>query len=222
MSDYPLGNRDRGRVRPSSSTRLVGAMFVGVVAGAIAAFVVPWQAAPLIGWGVGSVLWLGPIWVKILRLDAVGTSEHATSEDPTRALSDFVLLAASIASLVAIALVTIKAAHAHGGTKTLLVWVAIGSVVVSWAVVHTVFTLRYAALYYTGPDGGIDFNEDDKPSYHDFAYVAFTIGMTYQVSDTDLTTKEVRHTALRHAMLSYLLGTVIIAATINLVAGLVK
>ncbi len=77
-------------------------------------------------------------------------------------------------------------------------------------------------LYYSGPDGGIDFNEDDKPCYADFAYLAFTIGMTYQVSDTDLTTKEIRHTALRHALLSYLFGTVIIAATINLAAGLVK
>ena len=91
---------------------------------------------------------------------------------------------------------------------------------VSWGVVHTVFTLRYAALYYHGEDGGVDFNEDDKPCYRDFAYLAFTIGMTYQVSDTDLTSKAVRHTALRHALLSYLLGTVIIAATINLAAGL--
>lgn len=222
MSDYPPGNRKRARMRRSASTRLVGAICVGALAGAVSALAVPWQAAPLIGWGVASILWFGPIWVRILRLDAVDTSEHATSEDPTRALSDFVLLAASIVSLVAIALVTIKAAHAHGGTKALLVGVAIGSVIASWAVVHTVFTLRYAALYYTGVDGGIDFNEDDKPSYRDFAYLAFTIGMTYQVSDTDLTSKEVRHTALRHAMLSYLLGTVIIAATINLVAGLVK
>jgi uncharacterized membrane protein len=222
MSDYPPGPPKRVRRQLSASTRLIVAFSFGALAGAIASFAVPWQAAPLIGWGVASVLWFGPTWVKILRFDAVETSEQATLEDPTRALADFVLLAASIASLVAIALVTVKAARAHGGAKALLVTVAIGSVVASWAVVHTVFTLRYAALYYTGVDGGIDFNEDDKPSYHDFAYLAFTIGMTYQVSDTDLTTKEVRHTALRHAMLSYLLGTVIIAATINLVAGLVK
>jgi uncharacterized membrane protein len=98
----------------------------------------------------------------------------------------------------------------------------VGAIVSSWGVVHTVFTLRYAALYYRGPDGGVNFNEDDQPTYVDFAYLAFTIGMTYQVSDTNLTTKEIRHTALRHALLSYLFGTVIIAATINLAAGLVK
>jgi uncharacterized membrane protein len=82
--------------------------------------------------------------------------------------------------------------------------------------------LRYARLYYTGPDGGIDFNEDGRPQYSDFAYLAFTIGMTFQASDTDLTTKEIRATALPHALLAYLFGAIIIATTINLLAGLAK
>jgi uncharacterized membrane protein len=89
-------------------------------------------------------------------------------------------------------------------------------------VVHTVFTLRYAALYYRQAEHGVDFNESDRPVYADFGYMAFTIGMTYQVSDTDLTTKGMRHAALRHALLSHALGTVIIAATINLAARLGK
>ena len=103
-----------------------------------------------------------------------------------------------------------------------LIGSGIATIVVSWAIVHTIFTLRYAALYYAGPRGCVDFNEDDDPCYADFAYLAFTIGMTYQVSDTDLTSKAIRHTALRHAMLSYLFGTVIIAATINLALSQVQ
>jgi uncharacterized membrane protein len=95
-------------------------------------------------------------------------------------------------------------------------------VVLSWTVVHTVFALRYASLYYHGTDGGLDFNQDTPPRFSDFAYVAFTIGMTFQVSDTELTTPEVRGTALRHALLSYLFGSVILAATINLIAGLAR
>ena len=79
----------------------------------------------------------------------------------------------------------------------------VGSVALAWASVHTVFTTRYARIYYTGPDEGVDFNEDDPPRYSDFAYLAFTIGMTFQVSDTDLKTKEVRATAFKHALLSY-------------------
>jgi uncharacterized membrane protein len=69
--------------------------------------------------------------------------------------------------------------------------------------------------------GGIDFNQDERPSYVDFGYLALTIGMTFQVSDTDLQRPAIRVTALRHALLSYLFGAVILAATINLVAGLV-
>ncbi len=92
----------------------------------------------------------------------------------------------------------------------------------SWAAVHTVFTLRYASLYHL-EGGGIDFTEGDRlPDYRDFAYVAFTIGMTFQVSDTDLTSFTIRRTALRHALLAYLFGIVIVAITINVVAGLLK
>jgi uncharacterized membrane protein len=96
------------------------------------------------------------------------------------------------------------------------------SVVLSWTVVHTVFTVRYARLYYTGPDGGIDFNQEDPPRYSNFAYLAFTVGMTFQVSDTELQTPEIRSVALRQALLSYLLGAVILATAINLVAGLLR
>lgn len=91
---------------------------------------------------------------------------------------------------------------------------------VSWLTVHTIFTLRYALLYYTEPEGGVDFNQQDRPTYRDFAYVAMTIGMTFQVSDTNLKSTEVRSTALRHALLSYLFGSIILAAAVNLVAGL--
>ena len=117
----------------------------------------------------------------------------------------------------------VKASGAHRGAKALLTVVAVVSVFLSWAVVHKTFTLRYARLFFTGPQGGIDFHDGHKDaSYLDFAYVAFTIGMTYQVSDTDLTNRQIRSAALRHALLSYLFGTVIIAMTINVIAGLAK
>jgi uncharacterized membrane protein len=96
------------------------------------------------------------------------------------------------------------------------------SVVLAWVVVHTIFTLRYARIYYGGPDGGVDFNEKAAPDYADFAYLAFTIGMTFQVSDTDLTSKAMRRTALRHALISYLFGAVIIGLIINVVASLLQ
>jgi uncharacterized membrane protein len=220
--DYPPPEAQSNKRPPRALSRLAAAAAAGAIAGAVAALTEPWQTIPLATWDAAALIWVASVWLGIWGLDAVATSAHATSEDPSRAGSDVALLSASVASLVAVVLGIVKAGHAQGSDKLILLGGGILTIVVSWGVVHTLFTLRYAALYYTGPDGGVDFNEDDKPSYLDFAYLAFTIGMTYQVSDTDLTTKEIRHTALRHALLSYLFGTVIIAATINLAAGLVK
>jgi uncharacterized membrane protein len=100
------------------------------------------------------------------------------------------------------------------------VGLGVASVVLSWALVHTLYTLRYAALYYGEPAGGIDFTSAEPPTYRDFAYLSFTIGMTFQVSDTPVQSPVMRRTVLRHALLSYLFGTGILATTINLVASL--
>ena len=97
---------------------------------------------------------------------------------------------------------------------------SVASVVLAWVSVHTVYTTRYAGLYYTSPPGGIEFNEDDPPQYSDFVYLAFTVGMAFQVSDTAFTNKDIRKAALRHSLLSYVFGAVILAGTINLIAGL--
>jgi len=126
-----------------------------------------------------------------------------------------VVLMAAVASLAAVAVLLLEP-----GEKDAQAALTIGSVALAWASVHTVFTTRYARIYYTGPDEGVDFNENEPPCYSDFAYLTFTIGMTFQVSDTDLKTKEIRATALKHGLLSYLFGAVIIAAMINLLVSL--
>jgi uncharacterized membrane protein len=223
MADYPPPGLPPVS-HHAATVRVLVALSVGVVAGAIAAGFVAWEAAPLVGWDAATLTWVVWMWFTILHFDAVTTSLHATREDPGRAVVDALLLGASVASLVAVGLVVAKAAGSHGDQKAMLLVISMLSVIGSWAVVHTLFTLRYAAIYYRGPDGGIDFNETEgsKPSYADFAYLAFTIGMTYQVSDTNLTDGLVRRTALRHALLSYVFGTVIIAAAINLAAGLAR
>ncbi len=92
------------------------------------------------------------------------------------------------------------------GEAEVAVAVGIGIVTAVWLVVHTVFTVRYARLHYLNGSSGIDFNQDEQPTHVDFAYLAFTIGMTYQVSDTDLKARTIRGTALRQALLSFVLG----------------
>ncbi len=130
------------------------------------------------------------------------------------------MLTAGVAVLAAVGLLLDRAGAATGGTKAYLISLGVVSVALSWALVHVTFTLRYARAYYGQPEGGIDFNEDDPPNYLDFAYLAVTIGMTFQVSDTNLTSKEMRRIALAHALLSYLFGAVIVALVINVVSSL--
>jgi uncharacterized membrane protein len=135
-------------------------------------------------------------------------------------MTEVLVILASVASLAGVGYLLVSAS-AKGGQADIAAGVGIGIVVTAWLVVHTVFTLRYARLYYVIDAGGIDFNQgDEPPAYVDFAYLAFTIGMTYQVSDTDLKTRTIRATALRQALLSYVFGAVVLAITVNLVAGL--
>jgi uncharacterized membrane protein len=129
------------------------------------------------------------------------------------------MLLASVASLAGVVYL-LAARSGSGADEALSAGLGIASVVAAWVVVHVVYTLRYALLYYSDHPGGIDFNQSDGPAYVDFAYLAFTLGMTYQVSDTNLQTRAIRTTALRHALLSYVLGAVVLATVVNLVAGL--
>jgi uncharacterized membrane protein len=98
------------------------------------------------------------------------------------------------------------------------------TVVLSWTVINTVYTLRYADENFRSTPAGIAFGGGDghQPGYRDFAYVAFTIGMCYQVSDTVLRDPGVRRAALTHALVSYLFGVVIIAGSVNLISGLFR
>ena len=195
---------------------------VGLSTGITSAIFVPWQAATLLGWDAAAVLFVTWVWATIAGLDGSGTSRIATREDPSARVADSVIVVAGVACLGAVGLVLIKASTSTGGGKALLIAIGVLSVALSWAALHTVFTLRYARLYYTGKVGGINFNEEGEPDYLDFAYVAFTIGLTFQVSDTNISNKPMRRTALRHALLSFLFGAIIIGLTINVVASLLK
>jgi len=200
--------------------RVLLALAVGLASGVVAAILLPWQGAVLLGWDLAAILYIVRVWTRVLPMSASACSEDAVREDPSYALAESVILVAAIVELASVGLILIKVANAHGGMKAFLLTIGVISVVLAWGAVHTMFTLRYARIYYTGTDGGVDFNEKSPPEYADFAYLAFTIGMTFQVSDTNLTSKAMRRTALRHALISYLFGAVIIGLIINVVASL--
>jgi uncharacterized membrane protein len=206
----------------SARTHLAVSLGTAIVAGVVAGVLGAGRAAPLIGWDALAVVYCGWVWSTVWGLDAESTAGHANRENPSRDQADLVLLGAAVASLVAVGVVLFGAGAANGAAKYLEAGLALASVFVTWTLVHTIFTLKYARLYYSGQVGGISFNGDDAPQYSDFAYLAFTIGMTFQVSDTNIGSKEIRRTALRHAWLSFPLGAVIIATSINLVSGLAR
>lgn len=203
-----------------AAARLAVATAAGAVAGVGAALVAPWEAAPLIGWTIAAGVWTGWLWSAVGGFDAATTRAYATQEEPSRGQVDMTLLSACLVSLAAVALVIARAHQSSGAAKFLLGGLALVSVMSSWAVIHSVFALRYAALYYAGDPGGIDFHDEQPPRYSDFAYLAFTVGMTYQVSDTELNAGSVRAAVLRQGLLAYMFGVVIIASVINLFAGL--
>ncbi len=201
-------------------TRVAVAAGAGIAAAFLTALVGGGEYAASVGWVAAATVFLGWTWAAIAPMDAAQTAAHATREDPSKRVTLLLVLGAAVASLAGVAFLLVQASSDKGATQGLAAGLGVLSVAVSWLVLHTLFTLRYALLYYTGNNGGIDFNQKAAPRYTDFAYLAFTIGMTFQVSDTDLSTHTIRATALRHALLAYLFGSLILAATVNLVASL--
>ena len=203
----------------SARTKVFVAALTGILVAFASAMLTSWRQAPLIGWDAAALVFIIWIWSSVWPMTEKDTASHALREDPSRTAADVVLLVASVASLAAIVLVLVQAGNSHGAVRLWQIALGAASVVISWTVLHTIYALRYAELYYRDEPGGVDFQGSKEPSYKDFAYLAFTMGMTFQVSDTGFQSTEFRVTALRHALISYLFGTIIVATTINLIAG---
>jgi len=218
-SQTGFGERMR---RSSAGVRVACALPAGAVVGAVVALFMPPSASILLGWDVAVLIYLAWTWGAVRGLDPGLTAQLAKRENPSTAVADLVVIGAGTAMLAAVGFALLKAGEATGGTEAYLVTLGVVSVVLSWTVVHTVFALRYARAYYSDPVGGIDFNEDEPPNYIDFGYYSFVIGMTFQVADTNITSRAIRRATLHHALLSYLFGSVLLGLVINVVATLLK
>jgi uncharacterized membrane protein len=214
-----MDGEQRPRDNRASMARTATMLACGVAATLVLWPLRGWVFALIGGWGVCCAVYVVWVWIVIGRADEERTRELASRQDPARTTSDALLLVAAVASLVALVVVSIQS-KSGGVDKGLAAGVGFASVLVSWIFIHTLYTLRYAALYYSDASGPIDFHQKTPPRYWDFAYVAFTIGATFQVSDTNLKSSAVRAVALRHALLSYLFGAVILAGAVNVVSSL--
>jgi len=204
----------------SASTRLIYAIVLGTLV---------WIAMPvkyslttraLVASDVASLFMLAVALLIILRADAAETRRRAAAFDPGRGVVWAIVILASVLGLVASAVVVRQGKSTASFEGQLHLVLCFASVVIAWVLTHSSFTLRYAHLYYRGEGkGGISFPGDEDPDDSDFAYFSFTIGMTFQVSDTNITSREIRRTVLRHGLLSFLFNTVIVALALNLVIG---
>ncbi len=206
----------------SQRRRLTVGGAAGLAVGIAVAFIAPWEVSVLSGWDLAAFVISGSVWMFLPALDGEATRTAASREDLSTVNDDLIVLLASVISLVGVVLALVAAKDQTGSLKAVTTSIAVATVVVSWITVHTMFTLRYARLYYDDPEGGIDFQSDALPDYLDFVYLAFTVGMTFQVSDTNISDRQIRRAITRHALLGYVFGTVIIGVTINVVGGLIS
>lgn len=195
-------------------------MVCGALATVLTGVLGAWIYAPAVGWAAAALVYNASVWLQIIPMDAERTAAHAVAEDPGRRISDLLILLAALGSLAAVVLVMVGSTDVSGTGRFLLALLALSCTAMSWLMVHTLFTLRYTEIYYSEEPGGIGFNQDEPPQYTDIAYMAFSVGMTYQVSDTNITTRAMRSAVLRHSLLAFVFGTGILATTINLVVSL--
>jgi uncharacterized membrane protein len=198
--------------------RLLLCLGGGVLAAALCVVAGVPEIAVLVGWVVAAGVLLVWVWRISWARDAAGTKRLAEEEGRTR-VTDAAVLSAAVASLAAVVQALVQSGTKDAvGVVTVVLGVLV--VILSWALVNTVFALKYARLYYSGGDGGIDFGQEEPPAYSDFAYLAFTVGMSFAVPDTQITATPIRKVGLGHGLLSYLFGTVVIAVAVNLVTNL--
>jgi uncharacterized membrane protein len=201
----------------AAPARLAISLFAGVVV----ALLVGVFARPLLGVlsgiaGMGAVFVLAGI-VVLWPMTPDDTRQHAQRENYHPEVEELLIAAAALGSLVLIVVLLVG----DSSTRNVAAAIGLAGVFLTWAMLHLMYAARYAYLYYDEREGGIDFNSNDQPSYRDFVYFSYNLGMTYQVSDTGVSSTAIRSVVLRHCLLSYVFGTVILATTINLVAGLV-
>ena len=203
-------------------------LFSGLVAGlATAALPLPmvWQFRGLLGWSVGVAVYLTLAWWLCERFDARRTRERAQAQDEPSAVLFLLMLLASMACMAAIVVVMQQGKNYSGTERSLHIALSVGALIASWLFIQTMFAFRYAHRYYqeeknSEPDGpGLQFPGGQDPDYFDFLYYAHVVGMTSQVSDVQVTSREMRRLTLVHSVLSFGFNMLVLALSINVVAG---
>jgi uncharacterized membrane protein len=222
-----LMERSQSLLESFHPSHAVGRIAVSTAAGALAGLLLSLRFAPatavLAGWSLGGAVLLVLAWLVIAKAGAQSTQQRAAADDPGRTVVYALVLLTSAVSLLAATPLVRGAKGLAPHESRLLVALCLATVALSWGLTHTAFTLRYAHLYYREDEegvGGVEFPGGEPPSYFDFAYFAFTIGMCFQVSDVVVSSPQIRRAVLLHAVLSFVYNTVILAFVLNLAFGM--
>lgn len=180
----------------------------------------------MIIWDVFAGSYLASSWIVFFTRTTKGMRDVAHKEDISRVFLFVFILISSLASMFTV-LLLILSKEVSQTAQIIYLPVAILGMLLSWAMVHTLFGFHYAHLYYgddksdhTRHAEGLNFPQEKRPDYLDFAYFSFVIGMTFQVSDVEISSQRIRRIALVHGLLSFILNTFVVALTINMIAGL--
>ena len=212
-------------------------LLVAIALGFVVWFIIPARFGNafrvVAGWDAAALSMGALAWLLIFRADANRTRHHAAQDDPGRRAVWIIAILASGFSLFATAVVLRGARMCAAEARTPFVVLCLLAVASAWSLTHTAYTLRYAHLYYRDDgngEGGLTFPNDppvrgeppppdDPPAYIDFAYFAFTIGMCFQVSDVQITSRLIRRAVTAHAVLSFTYNTAILATAVSLIVG---
>ena len=203
-------------------------LLVGLLAGlAGAALPLPlvWQFRGLLGWSFGVAVYLALAWWLCERFDAGQTRERAQAQDEPSVVLFLLMLLATLACVAAIVVMMQEGKGRSGMDRTLHIAVSVVALIASWLFIQTIFAFRYAHRYYQegktqetdGP--GLQFPGGEDPDYFDFLYHSLVVGMTSQVSDVQVTSREMRRLTMIHSVLSFAFNMLVLALSINVVAG---
>lgn len=211
--------------------RIQPRLLISLLCAGIVAILLPqwihWATRVLCVWDVVMISFLGLTWRLMFRATPEMMQRSALQEDEGRYTILSLILVTACISLVAVALIP----HEKGISAPILILhlgISIATIIGSWLLVHTVFTQHYAHVYYQGDrtleerqSAGLNFPGELEPDYWDFLYFSFVIGMTSQVSDISVTSRQMRRLSLMHGILSFFFNTTILAISINIVAGVI-
>jgi uncharacterized membrane protein len=223
LDEQAIGTGVRDRLaHMRAGTRIIWAVMVSALMFMLLPSRLGLELRAVAAWDAFAASALLSTWFTILTLRPAQIHASAKREDPSRFASLVLVIMGAGASLLAVLLLLRASAEAHAMV------LAMSAVALAWALIHTVFTVRYAHLYHDAsptvstPGGPLEFpGMDDPPDYLDFAYFAFVVGMTSQTSDVAIRSRHIRRTALLHGVIAFVFNTSVVALLISVLGSVI-